>query len=239
MKSIVCAGIFAAVVAGCGGDESSDGRSSSGGGTSEEPSPEEPVLERGHIPCRDGCENEADLERPVPGPRPRCPTPEPTIGSDCLTDDEGLLCFYGEDPRVACRGRYECHEGTWRLPPGIFGLCHEPEEDFCPSEQPPSADVCTVSTAGPDMVCGYENNLSCMCYGHGLGNEPGGSGYWNCFGPPADGRCPAVIPNLGEGCEVQALQCRYEPASCDGASYDTVFCFNGEWELGEEVGCDL
>src|SRR5690606_10005543 len=107
-------------------------------------------------------------------------------------------------------------------------------------ERPEQQSDCILSSAGQALVCGYEENVTCSCYGLGLlGGEPGDPGHWVCNGPPAAEDCPAMIPNLGEGCEEHALQCRYEPSICKGAIYDTVFCFQGAWELGEETGCDI
>lgn len=191
------------------------------------------------LPCLGGCENEAELDRPIPGPRPNCPAVEPELEGDCGGYDEGLLCSYGDSSRVSCRGRYVCREGQWHLPEWLFGQCVDPEDDFCPEPRPQQNEECIVSSAGTAMVCDYENNIACTCIGRGFGGdgEPGDSGWWVCHGPPAEERCPAVIPNLGAGCEHHTLQCQYAPSTCNGATYDTVFCFNGEWELGEDRGC--
>lgn len=213
--------------------------------TTEQSSPDDPEDEYPSdlrsLPCLGGCENETELDRPMPGPPPTCPRAEPELGGDCRGHDDGLLCTYGDDPRVACRGRYACSDGKWQSPELLFGQCVAPEKDFCPEQEPERSDECIVSNAGSAMVCRYENNMVCSCIGRGFGGagEPGDSGWWVCHGPPADERCPAVIPNLGEGCGHHAVQCQYAPSVCSGATYDTVFCFNGEWELGEDRGCVL
>lgn len=221
----------------CGGQSSRDDSPASGGASSDEAPSDEMILE--YLPCPGGCENEAELDRPTPGPRPSCPLSEPDLEGDCGDDVEGMLCTYGDSPRVACRARYTCREGQWSLPEALFGQCVEPEEGFCPEARPQQDAECTVSSAGEAMVCGYEDNVTCSCFGRAvLSGEPGDPGRWVCNGPPANESCPAVIPNIGDGCETHAVQCKYAPSICEGATYDTVFCFNGEWELGEDAGCD-
>jgi hypothetical protein len=66
----------------------------------------------------------------------------------------------------------------------------------------------------------------------------GTSGRTDCYGPPASLECPEMLPNIGERCQSQGLQCNYpfEPGECP-PRHTTVLCFRGEWEEGEPLGC--
>lgn len=210
---------------GTGGEGGEDGK---GGGGS--------VVAGGlsFLPCPGGCEDEEQLERAAPLPRPECPNASPAVGESCADLRPGLLCSYGDSASVSCRTHLECEDGSWKRI-AADAPCLEAEPGFCPPEQPPQFAPCTISDRGPATVCSYSRNVSCSC-GSQLG-EPGAPGQWGCAGPPPDARCPARIPSQGEGCETHTLQCTYAPLVCEGALYDTVFCYRGAWEYVTSTNC--
>jgi hypothetical protein len=87
--------------------------------------------------------------------------------------------------------------------------------------------ACTPTLAW--APCVYEDAMcSCMNGVHWAS----GSDRWLCYGPPRDADCPKSLPNIGEGCATQGVQCSYLEG-CDVPPYSTVFCRNGAWEEGE------
>jgi hypothetical protein len=205
------------------GHSGSDGGASARGGTGGE----EPL----GLPCFDDpldrvppCEQE--LERPVPDPRPVCPESEPQVGDSCT--EAGLLCSYGEAATSSCRAYYQCSEGSWtldtRLDPERYPC--EPPAGHCPPEPPTLGDGCTPPPGY--TPCVYED-VMCSCV---AGNHWATSAeQWLCYGPPDDPSCPALLPNIGEGCSTQGVQCSYVE-DCEFPPYSTVFCYDGAWEEG-------
>lgn len=85
---------------------------------------------------------------------------------------------------------------------------------------------------GGAVPCEYPG-LTCWCDGSGVGQEPGASGFWSCYGPPRDTRCPETLPNVGEGCNTRGVACSYVPDGCFTYPFSTVFCFDRQWEAME------
>lgn len=226
----------------CGGQASDLDPSDSGGNGSGETGP----LESGSggtsaggndlifKPCPGGCEDEDELDRVVPGPRPECPDEQPTEGSSCSEVTLDLSCSYGEAANTSCRTFARCVGVTWQITDPAFE-CHDPEDGFCPNEQPEQFSKCTVGSHGSIATCQYPTNVTCACGTRE--RQPGDASQWGCVGPPSDPRCPVQIPNAGEGCDVQALQCTYAPSACEGQIYDTVFCYQGQWEYVTSKNC--
>lgn len=185
-------------------------------GTLEDPSP---------FRCNGACTD--TLPRPGPLPRPVCPVEEPAYGNAC--EQTGLICGYGTSPNPFCRRDYECEESTWVVPQQLQQTrCVELPAGYCPQERPPDGTPCLISDAGTEAPCSY-GDLGCYCQPPTpfyTGNE----GNWTCLGPPMDPRCPASIPNIGEGCATQALECYYEASACGAHPYSHVFCYRGAWE---------
>jgi hypothetical protein len=220
-------------VEGCSGSSSNNGRGapgasgSNGGasgttltaGTSATPSPS---------PCEGRCPDTA--ERPTPLPRPNCPEVEPDPGSEC--EDPDLECSYGDSPTPACRHHYQCKSAAWNVLSDAAHPCVMPVD--CPAAPPAVGTSCTVSS--PGIPCDYGDQL-CYC-----GRAPddlsvGVPGTWACFGAPVNPACPARLPNIGEGCEPQALACDYAINGCTAPPDSTVFCRDGAWEEGEKLRC--
>jgi len=172
-------------------------------------------------------------ERPVPGPRPICPESEPSVAEACT--DPGIVCGYGDSVTPTCRTYYECAGTTWRLDPrGERYPCDEPPPGFCPPDPPPHNTSCTpVPGRAPcvyaGVTCGCVSGMHWATFGE----------QWLCYGPPSDPTCPETLPNIGEGCATQGVQCSYIE-DCDLPPYSTVFCRNGAWEEGERtIPCNL
>jgi hypothetical protein len=206
-----------------GDDENGAGDSSVGGAGDAAYPPQYRCIE----PC-------PDIEsRPVPHPGPKCPETPPSAGTSCA--DANLLCGYGDAPTPECRTIYRCksEDGgyAWGLETGLFGppyrLCGEPLPDgYCPSTLPANHDACTVAVT--NTPCPY-GALLCFCQGLDT-SETGSRGLWFCVGPPVDPRCPAGVPNLGQGCDTQALECFYD-YTCAETPTGNLFCYQGAWEM--------
>jgi hypothetical protein len=231
----------------CGGTQTDDGTGSEGGaatigggsgdstgGSSNDPS-------ELATPCPGPCGDEG--ERPQPLPRPRCPESEPALGGPCDSND--LVCGYGDALTPHCRTYYQCTEDAGDL---IWAAstpfdeqawpCLELPSDYCPADVPTEGDACTIEA--PGIPCGY-GNVSCLCSGRNP--APGNSGTWQCYGAPRNTACPTTLPNIGEGCseEQWGIQCNYTIPTTGYCAppHSTVFCYQGEWEPGEDIACVL
>jgi len=158
-------------------------------------------------------------------PRPVCPETPPTDGAECSNPD--LWCGYGTDLRADCREMYVCEsDGIWTLRKGADYQCTQPADNACPQAPIPGAS-CSLIDAGVaygGIVCEYDGFVLCTCSFEQRIMQ------WQCFDPPGNSRCPPVLPNYGEGCDIQALNCTYgDPCLPSGA---TVFCRRGAWEEG-------
>ncbi len=183
--------------------------------------------------CFRACEDPAGVERPVPLPRRACPDEEPVEGIAC--EPRGLVCGYGEGATAECRKYYECQQGTWKIPALVqtrrSNPCAPLPDGACPDVAAPDGTECQVGEYGRGTVpCQYPG-LTCWCSPRGE-SFPGSPGTWQCYGPPKDTRCPAVLPNIGEGCSDPGISCNYVPNSCYFNAYSSVFCFEGQWEPG-------
>lgn len=190
-------------------------------------------------PCRGGCANEADIERPTPLPRPQCPEETPTEGASCAVDE--LRCSYGlGTSHAVCHVLYECTSGVWHVPPQwvVIPECLAHAPGYCPAEPPEHRSECVVGDGGHYMPCEYpeSGHLRCYCGAHAHFAMPGAPAIWDCFGPPSDPRCPADLPQIGEGCTENAVECSYAPDGCY-SRLNTVFCYQGAWEEGSRGGC--
>jgi len=141
------------------------------------------------------------------------------------------VCSYGDAVTPTCRKYYECADKLWRLDPGIDSErypCDEPPAGYCPAAPPEHDTKCTpIAGRAP---CVYAD-VTCGCV-NGQHWAAGGLDQWLCYGPPADPRCPKSLPNIGEGCATQGVQCSYIEA-CELPPYSSAFCREGAWEEGE------
>lgn len=171
-------------------------------------------------------------ERSAAGPRPTCPTSPPQVGEAC--ENAGLECTYGENPSPFCREYFQCSGGIWSTLAG--DSCME-RSSTCPSE-PRDGTMCTVGDEWAWVPCEYPDGVMCFCLGNPLG-VPGADGEWECFGPPNNGACPTILPNLGEGCAPTGQFCNYgvQELGCN-SPYAEVYCYQGEWEKTSS-GCSL
>lgn len=180
-------------------------------------------------PCMGPCPDDIS-QRPKPLPRPKCPAAEPTLGETC--DVDGARCGYGDAAVAMCRDYYDCTDGVWsesRDRPA--GECTP--RNACPQTPPERLTACD----GVDGIPCVYDGLECFCIGRYY--LSGGGGDWLCYGPPRDVRCPATLPNLGEGCATRGLQCSYGSMDCRSPSFTSVFCFQGAWEQQTGVYCGL
>jgi hypothetical protein len=234
---LLCLGVFAA---GCSGrvgagtkrdnDDVKIGNAAAGGdaGTSSAEqggaaAEDAPSLD----PCLGPCPDDLS-KRPTPLPRPQCPEDEPEVGTTCTTD--GARCGYGSAAVALCRHYYDCTSGRWQqTKPGPATPC-EPR-NTCPNTPPARGDHCEATDGIP---CEYPG-LQCFC--ESRFNFSGGAGNWVCYGPPRDVRCPAALPNLGEGCDTRGLECAYGISDCRSPTFSAVFCFEGQWEQAADGSC--
>lgn len=180
-------------------------------------------------PCVGACSDDVEV-RPKPGPPPSCPGDEPQEGTDCARDGE--VCSYG-DGIATCRAVLYCDDGTWQDPQPTVSCPTAPD---CPQQQPEQGSACAVPVDGPGAACRYEGAVHCYC-GWSARAYPGSDSEWECWGPPRDERCPAELPNYGEGCTPQGLECNYSPDACFTVG-SSVFCFDGVWEGSTGLSCE-
>ena len=182
-------------------------------------------------PCSGSCED-GNAARPAPLPRRFCPEIPPTLGSPCGGIDG--LCGYGDSNIAACRSYFHCDGGRWRLAPGLAELSC-PESPSCPASYP-HGESCVVAAKGFTDPCEYPGGFVCYC-GLQEAVPPGGTSVWQCWGPPHDTRCPERLPNIGEGCEDDALACTYTPEPCVTLATASVTCSEGTWQIRQGQFC--
>ncbi len=168
---------------------------------------------------------DATPDAPVGGP---CPATIPAEGSPCAR--EGLVCGYGDDPRVQCHPRATCTNGAWTWQrtncPGL------PPTSCPPTRAMASGQQCTPR----DAFCGYEG-IPCRCTNCVFYpiERCDGPLTWHCEAPNTTPGCPAAIPNLGTTCTAEGLQCGY---GCEPGMART--CRSGVWtESSTPGGCPI
>ena len=159
------------------------------------------------------------------GPSGPCPASLPSGGS---CDEPGLVCSYGDDPRLSCRDRATCTDGSWTAE---MPDCAPLERSGCPAEMPGAVDTCegmegTYCEYG-DSACGCTN-----CFGGPCGGTP----MWDCTTAPADERCPRETPNAGAACSDEGLVCDY--GTCSIGTQASLTCTDGAWR-SEDIDCPL
>jgi len=240
------ASVLLTVIAnGCAGkaEHSSDGGGAGNGGTASAGAPASGARADAGSPstsppssrCHGGCAVEGP--RPVPTARPDCPQAEPVDGAAC--DLPTHTCSYGDSAAVACRRSYDCLMSgvgaTWVLNTALQASypCSTLPPGYCPATPPPELTPCTV--AAYNIPCTY-GVLVCYCGGFGVPMAAGSPGKWGCAGPPADLACPALLPNIGEGCAAEGTECDYANGCLDPRT-GNVFCHEGAWEQGMPYEC--
>jgi hypothetical protein len=171
-----------------------------------------------------------------PLPRPVCPLDEPQLGAAC--DAGGLTCTYGESASAYCRREYVCEDQSWVVCEHRRLSCLSQPEGFCPTE-PENGATCTAGESDLLFVpCEYAGGITCHCIGNPVG-VAGVQGEWECYGPPRNGSCPELLPNIGEGCANTGQYCSYGivEQGCY-APYANVYCYQGAWEEAE-TSCSL
>ena len=174
-------------------------------------------------------------DRVDPLPKPVCPAVEPQAEMSC--EEEGLECSYGDSASSYCRSFFACEAGLWVVPERRAAACTPHPSDFCPAT-PSRGAACTVGEVDVFVPCEYEKGIVCYCLGNPIG-VAGAQGEWECYGPPPNGACPEVLPNLGDGCSQTGLVCHYGIVS-EGcySPYADVYCYQGAWEASLPV-CPL
>jgi hypothetical protein len=163
---------------------------------------------------------------------PVCPASPPEVSLPC--EENGLKCSYGSSLTTYCREFFECIDHFWSA---AEGSCVSQPSDFCPVTPQPG-QACTVGKIDAFVPCEYPEAVVCYCLGNPVGRL-GASGRWDCYGPPPNGNCPEVVPNLGDGCSTTGQFCAYGVVGqgCD-APYATVYCRQGAWESAGAVCVD-
>ncbi len=163
---------------------------------------------------------------------PVCPVSNPEASSPC--EQDGLKCSYGTSLVAYCREYFECVDHVWTT---TQSSCVSQTEGFCPSTPQPE-QACVVGRINSFVPCEYPGAVVCYCLGNPVGRM-GAAGEWECYGPPPNGNCPEVLPNLGDGCSTAGQFCEYGVVGqgCD-APYASVYCRQGAWESAGEVCVD-
>jgi hypothetical protein len=185
-------------------------------------------------PCEFGdCTVVGSRVAPVPGPV--CPRGEPNAGDQC---GDAATCTYGNSVSSHCRREYQCTNDIWVAQESRpFGCASHPES-YCSSEPQPGG-VCTTDEFERFFIpCEFPGGVRCHCVGNPV-TRAGIQGQWECFGPPRNGACPELLPNLGDGCLENGQYCNYGivEESCY-SPYAGVYCSQGVWEKTDE-GCAL
>jgi hypothetical protein len=151
---------------------------------------------------------------------PVCPDQAPAPDSSCPSDQNGLLCEYGNAWwNVACDTVMECYNGTWQKA-GII-------EGTCLPEPAPNAPACPMNIAvitdheacsDPGLHCYYGQGPNCSCTAN---TETDAGPWWICL-PIAT--CPPSRPRLGTACNDPSASCAY-----DECTYFEI-CNNGVWQ---------
>jgi hypothetical protein len=165
-----------------------------------------------------------------------CPGSAPAEGDLC--ENEGLQCSYGNQLTARCRDIFRCEDSTWIQTYSRANATCQLPVGSCPAGLPDQT-TCTVPEGVSDVyTCDYPGDVSCYCDVTHF--APGTEGTWACFAPPRNGACPSVLPNLGDTCDNFSLTCRYgHPVyGCFSPPFSTVFCFQGVWERGVDIGCN-
>lgn len=171
--------------------------------------------------------------RPTPLPRPKCPSTEPQAGEAC--SEETLYCGYGDSPAINCRSAYTCTKGdagtTWVLDPALTKVFPCIPASHCSAAVPALGAACDGADLG--LACQYPG-LVCHCQ-YSSHEKP----TWTCLGAPQDQACPEALPNIGEGCTPNGIECDYTVDACDPTPDRALFCYEGAWEPGQDLGCAL
>lgn len=170
----------------------------------------------------------AVLDRAEPEPGPACPAAEPAAGDACQA--ASLRCTYGDSTSSFCRRGYACEEQVWQAQ---RNACVTQPTGFCPAEPQPGGACTTGEFELVFVPCEYEGGVMCNCIGNPI-QQAGIEGQWECYGPPPNAACPAVLPNIGSGCAQNGQSCRYGIVESDCYSpYASVYCYQGAWEASE------
>jgi hypothetical protein len=131
-----------------------------------------------------------------------------------------------------------CAEQSWRMPANRSASCMSHPDGFCPTSPLHRAECTTGEFDLLFIPCDYPNGVACHCVGNPVRAE-GIQGEWECYGPPRNGACPEIMPNIGEGCARIGQFCGYGlvEQGCY-ASYASVLCDQGAWEE-VEAACAL
>lgn len=151
-------------------------------------------------------------------PATLCPSALPAAGGACPR--LGLVCEFGDDPRVSCRPRATCNSVGWTLQ---SPSC--PALSACPD---PGDGAANQACSTMNAQCGY-GALACTCTNCGPPypvQRCDGPTTWHCApAPGADtAACPTPIANLGTPCATESQLCRYD---CEGMLART--CEGGIW----------
>lgn len=147
----------------------------------------------------------------------------------CL--QEGLECWYGDDPRPDCRTRSFCLDGEWKVQPSACPPLFPPGDE-CPEDPNNVPDGFCPGGDLPETVnCDYGDGLVCGCT-VAFGPEP--AAVWSCLHRAGHEDCPSVAPNVGQACSLPSeASCSYNYA-CHGFVLE---CRDGLWVVAGEMVC--
>jgi hypothetical protein len=152
-----------------------------------------------------------------------CPATPVANRDPCTTP--GQWCSWGDDPRYGCRVHAECGNNLrWdRTPPAGDEPC-PPTVPTCPTTQMEFNQNCTGADLG--LTCVFmDTAYTCTkCDGTLCFQQ----NQWNST--PLDAKCPDPLPNLGDACADEGLQCDYNSCADDQAMHE-------EWASGVPLTC--
>lgn len=163
---------------------------------------------------------------PDAGAIPACPSSVPSEGSSCAR--EGVVCEFGDDPRVQCRTFATCSGSRWSI---ATATCDPLPATACPaSREAADGQACNVEGA----FCAYAG-LACECTNcirYPIGRCDGPR-TWHCAAPSTATPCPAARPRAGTVCATEGLSCDY---GCEPARARR--CVGGLWTPADSpAGC--
>jgi hypothetical protein len=164
-----------------------------------------------------------------------CPLSQPAAMAAC--SPLGLVCGYGNDPRLQCRPTATCAAGGWTILDPTVGnsQCSTLPSTTCPATiAVAQGQACTPMNA----YCIY-GDLSCQCTNciPGPSEQCVGAPVWQCETPNSNASCPPGEPNLGTPCSTEGLNCAY---TCDIKSGNGGrLCSGGIWVSGMGQNCPI
>lgn len=160
-----------------------------------------------------------------PGPLARngCPLTEPSV-APC--DRDGVTCTYGDSLTADCRREWMCINGLWGAKDWPE-RCEAIGDRACGGAPPVQGASCCATRP---VRCEYQTpGVVCDC-------DPSWSPpTWDCrtLDSRLDPACPERLPNRGQDCDVEGLECEYD------LCVEQAVCMAGRWIWNNGWSCPV